>query len=63
MDCRVKPGKDICYFFTQGHNQGDAEAARQYLAWEIALVDRLDDQERATFRIAAGPQSHCRPRA
>ena len=41
-------------FFTQGRNQGDAEAARQYLAWEIALVDRLDDQERGSFRIAAG---------
>ena len=41
-------------FFTQGRNQGDAEAARQYLAWEIALVDRLDDQERGTFRIAVG---------
>ncbi len=40
-------------FFTQGRNQGDAEAARQYLAWEIALVDRLDDQERGAFRIAA----------
>ena len=39
-------------FFTQGRNQGDAEAARQYLAWEIALVDRLDDQERGAFRIA-----------
>lgn len=42
-------------FFTQGRNQGDAEAARQYLAWEIALVDRLDDQERGAFKIAPGP--------
>jgi cystathionine beta-lyase len=38
-------------FFTQGRNQGDAEAARQYLAWEIALVDQLDDQERGVFRV------------
>ena len=37
--------------FTQGRNQGDAEAARQYLAWEIALVDQLDEQERGVFRI------------
>jgi rhodanese-related sulfurtransferase len=50
-------------FFTQGRNQGDAEAARQYLAWEIALVNRLDDQERGAFQIATGPQNHCRPRA
>ncbi len=40
-------------FFTQGRNQGDAEAARQYLAWEIALVDRLDDQERSVFRVGS----------
>ncbi len=39
-------------FFTQGRNQGNAEAARQYLAWEIGLVDRLDAQERGVFRIA-----------
>ena len=42
-------------FFTHGRNQGDAEAARQYLAWEIGLVDRLDDQERGVFRIGVGP--------
>ncbi|MHA1154299.1 MAG: rhodanese-like domain-containing protein [Alphaproteobacteria bacterium] len=40
-------------FFTHGRNQGDAEAARQYLAWEIGLVDRLDAQERGAFRIGA----------
>jgi rhodanese-related sulfurtransferase len=40
-------------FFTQGRNQGDAEAARQYLAWEIALVDQLDDQERSVFQIGS----------
>ena len=48
-------------FFTQGRNQGDAEAARQYLAWEIALVDRLDDQERGAFRIAVGPSTPLSP--
>ena len=39
-------------FFTHDRHQGNAEAARQYLAWEIALVDRLDDQERGVFQIA-----------
>jgi rhodanese-related sulfurtransferase len=38
-------------FFTHGRHEGNAEAARQYLAWEIGLVDQLDTQERGAFRI------------
>jgi rhodanese-related sulfurtransferase len=38
-------------FFTHGRHEGNAAAARQYLAWEIGLVDQLDDQERGVFRI------------
>jgi rhodanese-related sulfurtransferase len=38
-------------FFTHGRHEGDAEAARQYLAWEIGLVGQLDAQERGAFRI------------
>jgi rhodanese-related sulfurtransferase len=38
-------------FFTHGRHEGNAEAARQYLAWEIALVEQLDAQERASFRL------------
>jgi rhodanese-related sulfurtransferase len=38
-------------FFTHGRHEGNADAARQYLAWEIALVDQLDAQERASFRL------------
>ena len=41
-------------FFTHDRHQGNAEAARQYLAWEIGLVDRLDAQERGVFQIAPG---------
>jgi rhodanese-related sulfurtransferase len=41
-------------FFTAARHDGDAEAARKYLSWEIALVDQLDAQERGAFRIA-GP--------
>jgi rhodanese-related sulfurtransferase len=37
--------------FTHGRHDGDAAASRQYLAWEIGLVDQLDQQERAVFRI------------
>jgi rhodanese-related sulfurtransferase len=48
------PGDADCIdflFFTHARHEGDAEAARQYLAWEIALVDQLDAQERASFRL------------
>jgi hypothetical protein len=38
-------------FFTHARHDGNAEAARQYLAWEIGLLDQLDDQERGAFRI------------
>jgi 3-mercaptopyruvate sulfurtransferase SseA len=41
-------------FFVHTRHEGDAEAARQYLAWETGLLDQLDDQERGTFRIAPG---------
>ena len=41
-------------FFVHSRHEGDAEAARQYLAWETGLLDQLDDQERGTFRIAPG---------
>ncbi len=39
-------------FFTHGRHEGNAEAARQYLAWEVALVDQLDAQERASFSVS-----------
>ena len=38
-------------FFTAARHDGDAAAARAYLAWEIGLVDQLDAQERGAFRI------------
>jgi rhodanese-related sulfurtransferase len=38
-------------FFTAARHDGDAAAARQYLAWETALVGQLDAQERAAFRL------------
>jgi rhodanese-related sulfurtransferase len=40
-------------FFTHGRNEGDAAAARKYLAWETGLLNQLDEQERSAFRIAA----------
>jgi rhodanese-related sulfurtransferase len=38
-------------FFTHGRHDGDAEAARQYIAWETGLLAQLDDQERGVFRL------------
>jgi rhodanese-related sulfurtransferase len=38
-------------FFTHGRHEGNADAARRYLAWEIALVDQLDAQERGSFSV------------
>ena len=31
-------------FFTSGRHEGDRKAARQYLAWETALVAQLDSR-------------------
>jgi rhodanese-related sulfurtransferase len=43
-------------FFTAGRHEGDEAAARQYIAWEIGLVDQLDEAERRSFRIAGAPR-------
>jgi rhodanese-related sulfurtransferase len=51
------PGDAECIdflFFTHGRHDGDADAARRYLTWEIGLVGQLDAEERAAFSIA-GP--------
>jgi 3-mercaptopyruvate sulfurtransferase SseA len=37
--------------FVHDRHDGNLDAARQYLAWETGLVDRLDPQERATFLL------------
>lgn len=36
-------------FFTARRHDGDADAARQYLAWEKDLLAQLDEQERGVF--------------
>lgn len=42
-------------FFTHRRHLGDADHARQYLAWETGLIDQLDEQERASFNIVPAP--------
>lgn len=36
-------------WFVHDRHDGNAEASRQYLAWEMGLIDQLDAQERAAF--------------
>lgn len=38
-------------FFTHDRHDGNKAAARQYLAWELGLVDQIDADERAMFRL------------
>lgn len=38
-------------FHTLGRNEGNLDAARAYLKWEIDLTAQLDAQERGSFRI------------
>jgi len=40
-------------FFVHDRHAGNREAMRQYLAWETGLITRLDEQEKASFRIRA----------
>jgi len=39
-------------FFTHDRHDGNADAAREYLAWETGLLDQLDAQERGSFHVA-----------
>lgn len=42
-------------FLTPERNQGNLDDARAYLAWEIGLIDQLDEQERGVFAITPAP--------
>ena len=45
---------DLLHHVHQRNNPNGSEAgAKAYLAWEIGLVEQLDDQERASFRLTA----------
>jgi rhodanese-related sulfurtransferase len=51
------PGDADCIdfvFFTHGRHDGNAEAARQYLAWELGLLAQLDPEERGALRVCGG---------
>jgi rhodanese-related sulfurtransferase len=49
-----RPADEECIdfiFHTHLRHDGSREAAQAYLAWEVALPDQLDAQERGAFRI------------
>ena len=48
------PGDDECIDwlrFVHDRHEGNLEAARRYLEWEIGLVGQLDADERSSFRL------------
>ncbi|WP_299390742.1 rhodanese-like domain-containing protein [Pelagibius sp.] len=47
---RQEEAIDYLYFVHDRHD-GNAEASRRYLAWELQLVDQIDDRERAGFSL------------
>jgi rhodanese-related sulfurtransferase len=51
-----RPSDDDCidFLFFTHDRQSNADAARQYLAWETGLLDQIDGQERGVFRPMAG---------
>lgn len=38
-------------FFVHDRHDGNLDAARRYLAWEVGLVPQLDEQERGEYRL------------
>lgn len=41
-------------FFVHDRHDGNLEASKRYLAWEVGLVPKLDNEERATFALEKG---------
>ena len=42
-------------FFVHDRHLGNLEAMRQYLAWETGLIQQLDEQDKASFRVGVTP--------
>jgi rhodanese-related sulfurtransferase len=40
-------------FFTHDRHEGNREAARRYLAWELGLIEQMHPQDRQAFRLPA----------
>jgi len=37
-------------FFVHDRHDGNLDSARQYLAWETGLLDRMDESEKAVLK-------------
>lgn len=49
-------------FFVHDRHDGNKEAARQYLAWEVNLIAQLDERELGAYRLPTSSQlSHLSP--
>lgn len=47
------PSQDVCIdhlFFVHDRHDGNLDAARRYLEWELGLLAQLDDQERSALK-------------
>jgi rhodanese-related sulfurtransferase len=47
------PGENECIdhlFFVHDRHDGNLEAARRYLEWEVGLLDQLDEQDRSVLK-------------
>ena len=42
-------------FFVHDRHSGNKAAARQYLAWELGLLEQLDEKERGAWRFLPPP--------
>lgn len=46
---------DFLHFVHDRHD-GNLEASRRYIAWEMGLIDQLDEAEAAEFRLTPNPE-------
>jgi len=58
VESQDQPANEACIdylFLTPERNQGNLDDARAYLAWEVGLIEQLDEQERGVFAIVPAP--------
>ena len=48
-------------FFVHDRHAGNREAMKQYLAWETGLIGKLDEKDRASFKVGPMGRRHSSP--